>query len=101
VLAIEEVSVAKARKGIAIAFFMTALDVAVISYSGPAIWQAWGNIPWMRMVTLLLAGVGSFTLVDIWARTFDFRCIRARKKAFGEAQQIAPATAALMEGADV
>jgi hypothetical protein len=72
--AIEEVIVAQARKGIAIAFVMTALDIAVISYSGPAIWQAGGNIPWIRVGILLLAGVGSFTLVDIWARTFDFRC---------------------------
>jgi hypothetical protein len=99
--AIEEVLVAQAMKGFAIAIFVTALDGAVISYYGPAIWQTWSNIPWIRVGILLLAGVGSFTLVDIWARTFDFRCIRAHKKAFGEAQQIAPATAELMEGADV
>jgi hypothetical protein len=64
--ATEEVIVAQARKGFAIAIFVTAHDGAVISYHGPAIWQTWGNVPWLRVGILLLAGVGSFTLVDIW-----------------------------------
>lgn len=59
-------------RGFAIAVLITTLDVVVVSCYGPAIWQAWGATPWLRVVLLLLAGTGAFTLADIWACTVRY-----------------------------
>ena len=88
-------------KGFLLAILLTVLDGAVVAYYGPAIWQAWAVVPPIRVLLLLVAGIGSFTLGDIWARIFAFHSIRTRQHAFSEAQRSAPATADLMEGADV
>ena len=57
-------------KDFTIAFLLTALDVLVVRDSGAVVWQAWGGIPWIRFCLLLLAGVGAFTLSDVWAYAF-------------------------------
>ena len=60
-------------KDFTIAFLLTALDVSVVRDNGAAVWQVWqvwGGIPWVRFCLLLLAGVGAFTLSDVWAHAF-------------------------------
>lgn len=56
------------RRDFAIAVLITLLDVAVVVRYCPPIWAAWGAMPWARFLLLLLAGIGCFTLMDIWAR---------------------------------
>ena len=57
-------------KDFTIAFLLTALDVLVVRDNGAVVWHAWGGIPWVRFCLLLLAGVGAFTLSDVWAYAF-------------------------------
>jgi hypothetical protein len=57
-------------KDFTIAFLLTALDVLVVRDNGAAVWQVWGGVPWIRFCLLLLAGVGAFTLSDVWAYAF-------------------------------
>jgi hypothetical protein len=53
-----------------IAFLLTALDILVLRDDGAAIWRAWEGVPWIRFCLLLLAGLGAFTLCDVWAYAF-------------------------------
>jgi hypothetical protein len=57
-------------KDFTIAFVLTGLDVLVVRDNGAAVWQVWGGVPWARFCLLLLAGVGAFTLSDVWAYAF-------------------------------
>jgi hypothetical protein len=57
-------------KDFTIAFLLTALDVLVARDNGAAVWRVWGGIPSVRFCLLLLAGVGAFTLSDVWAYAF-------------------------------
>jgi hypothetical protein len=59
------------KKDFSIALALTILDFVVSWQDGPIVWQAWGGVPWIRIGLLLLAGAGSFTLVDVWARALD------------------------------
>jgi hypothetical protein len=65
-----EVGMGARSKDFTIAFLLTALDVLVVRDNGAVVWQVWGGIPWVRFCLLLLAGVGAFTLSDVWAYAF-------------------------------
>jgi|GEM_PF-5130369 len=54
-------------KTLTIAFAVTLLDAVTIAHYGPAVWQAWGSIPWSRVALLIVVGTGVFTLADIWS----------------------------------
>jgi hypothetical protein len=54
-------------KDFTIAFLLTALDVLVLGNNGTAVWRVWEGVPSVRFCLLLLAGVGAFTLSDVWA----------------------------------
>ncbi len=60
----------KLAKRFAVAVIVTILDISTVRYYGPSIWLAWSGIPWIEFVLLVLASIGSFTLSDIWARSF-------------------------------
>jgi hypothetical protein len=81
------------------ALCVTVLDTVVISRYGPAIWQIFGTVPWMRDALLLMTGVGCFTLADIWSRTLPSVVQRRATAIRGEDD--APIGAGLAEGADV
>ncbi len=65
-----EVRMGAQSKDFTIAFLLTALDILVLRDNGAAIWQVWEGVPWIRFCLLLLAGVGAFTLSDVWASAF-------------------------------
>lgn len=54
-----------------IAVGVTVLNIAVLLQAGPILWQAWAGIPWCKVLILMSAGIGAFTLSDIWSQTFD------------------------------
>jgi hypothetical protein len=69
-LDLTEVRMGARSKDFTIAFLLTALDVLVVRDNGSAVWQVWGEVPWVRFCLLLLAGVAAFTLSDVWAYAF-------------------------------
>lgn len=87
------------RRDFTIAFCVTVLDTVVVSRYGPAIWQVFGTAPWLRKALLLLAGVGCFTLADIWSRTVP--AVAQRRATALPGEDDAPIGAGLAEGADV
>ena len=86
------------KKDFTIVFALTIFDFVVSWQDGPVLWQAWGGVLWIRIGLLLLAGTGSFTLVDVWARTLS---AAANSPALAQSDgKDAPSNASL-EGADV
>jgi hypothetical protein len=67
----KETFVGRRTRNFTIAITVTILDLAVVYHDGPVIWQVWGVFPWLRIALLLLAGVGAFTLADMWSRTLS------------------------------
>jgi hypothetical protein len=89
------------RKGFTIAGLVSIADIWVTAYSGPAIWQAWSGTPLCRIVILVLAGAASFTLADIWRKTFAISpvsCPAQQSEALSLADRL---PGEVMEGADV
>jgi len=57
------------RARFAIAISITLMNICVTLWCGPLLWGVWGGIPIARIGLLLFAGVGAFTLMDIWSQT--------------------------------
>jgi len=57
------------RTRFVIAISITLMNIWVTLHYGPLLWEVWGGIPPARVGLLLFAGVGAFTLMDIWAQT--------------------------------
>lgn len=88
------------RRQTIIAMSITVLDIATGVWALPSIWQVWAPNPWLRLVLLLIAGTGAFTLMDIWAQTL--RHLPQNGISLPAAELvIAPATQVEMEGMDV
>ena len=47
---------------------LTLLDAAVTVHSGAAIWKAWPGDIWGRGLLVLLASLGSTSLVNVWVQ---------------------------------
>ena len=85
-------------KNFAIAVTLTVLDLVVAFRYGTAVWQAYSEIIWYRLLLLLFAAVWITSLADLWSRARcpsreELRPLRVRLS------NIAPA--AETEGADV
>lgn len=52
-----------------LAFGTTVADISVGATCGPALWEVYGAVPWMRIGLLIIAGAVAFTLMDVWSKT--------------------------------
>lgn len=55
-------------KNFAIAVTLTVLDLVVACRYGTAVWQAYSEIIWYRLLLLLFAAVWITSLADLWSR---------------------------------
>lgn len=91
---------AQLRRQTIIAMSITVLDIATGAWAVPSIWQVWSPNPWLRLALLLIAGIGVFTLMDIWAQTLRYFPQTSISLPAAELL-IAPAAQVEMEGMDV
>lgn len=90
------------RNGFVTAIAMTVLDLWVALHCVPPIWKVFGDLPWTRVAILIVASAGSFTLMDIWARTAALLSIGHPQEGLDEVDHPTASTATnLMEAADV
>jgi hypothetical protein len=90
------------RNGITSAIAVTVLALWVTWHWRPLIWRTWDNLSWARVGIFILAGTGTFPLMDIWSRTFEPGPTGPRRVGCNQVDG-APASPAtqLLEGADV
>lgn len=81
------------------AICVTLMDILVIRWCGPLLWNAWNGVCWARIGLLLLAGSIAFTLMDIWAKTLAPMSVRRVNQIGNELEVFSSPKA--MEGADV
>jgi hypothetical protein len=67
--------VGKRTTWLGIAISVTALDAAVVTYYGGAVWRAFAVVIWSKLLLLLLAAVWATTLLHIW----DHACFQLRR----------------------
>jgi hypothetical protein len=87
-------------KDFTVAFLLTALDILILRDNGATIWQVWGGVTWTRFCLLLFAGVGAFTLSDVWVYAFR-RAQRSATNAGTDRHCEPNVSGDTLEGADV
>lgn len=88
------------RRQLIIAVSVTVLDIAAAVWAAPSIWQVWSPNAWLRCALLLVAGIGAFTFMDIWAQTLRYSPNSPISLPVAELV-LAPSTQVEMEGMDV
>jgi hypothetical protein len=89
------------RMNFIIAILLSIADIWVTAYSGSAIWQVWSGIPLYRVSILLLAGIGSFILADIWVKTLAIPPSPCSDQSSDAPSLADPLPGDALEGADV
>jgi hypothetical protein len=87
-------------KNFTIAFLLMNPDILVLRENSAGIWQVCGSAPWIRYCLLVFAGIGAFTLSDVWPCAFRKSTQIARNIGPGSNCEINGSVGAL-ESADV
>ena len=58
-------------KSLTVAVSVTILDAVVLRHYGFGVWRVLAGVIWIRLALLIMASIGVYSLIDIWAHTLS------------------------------